>query len=445
MISMFHAPPTRRSAIAAILLAGAGTACRDVAFDFALSRHMTLDDIAERYVRLTLELAQHQPSLVETWLGPDDWRPGPRRPVAEIRKAIDEVAAALTGTRPAHDDLERHRYLDGQMRGLLTAARRLSGESMRLADEARAALGIDALNTDADTSTIAAAREELERRLPGGGPLHERHAAFRVRHALLPERVIPTFREAIKACRERVLRHVALPETERVELTIATGLGVEARAIYEGDFRTRVTLDTSGSVDLARLMWLAAHESYPGHHVQHVLADRDCIRARGWHERALHHVIGGHVFHAEGTAEAGAALLLHGDTFEDVCKELAPVAGVLPVVVADLVAVHRAVAALDILIPSIAQAYLDGEIGSAVAAERLTADALVADGPRFLSVIERQRTRLLAYPIGRRTVAAEMAAGPIDQDWRHLALIATTLTTADLNRKAPALSNRDER
>ena len=34
---------------------------------------MTLDTVAEGYVRVALQLAQHDPILVEVWRGPESW------------------------------------------------------------------------------------------------------------------------------------------------------------------------------------------------------------------------------------------------------------------------------------------------------------------------------------------------------------------------------------
>jgi hypothetical protein len=433
--------PSRRSAIAALLMAGAGVSCGDVKVDVAFSAaDPALDEPAERYVRLTLRLAQHQPSLVETWVGHGAWRPGWREPVAGTRKEIVEADAALARVSVLPEDRQRHRYLAGQFKALVTAARRLSGETMRFTDEAEAAFGItpraaterttpalDGTGPRDNASTVAAARAALEGRLAGRGALHERYAAFRQRHAVSDPRVLPAFLAALNACRARVLRHIRLPNTERVEVEVATGRGWEARAVYQGDFRTRVTIDNSGAIDLARLVWLAAHETYPGHHTQHVLADRVCVQERGWHERALHPAFGPHLLWSEGLAEAGAALLLDGEEYEDVCRETAPVAGVSPARLSELIAVHRAVAALDIAVPAIAQAYLDGEIGSEAAAARLAEDALVASPQQFLSIIERQRTRLLAYPVGRRLAVAAISGVAPERRWRGLTELATTL------------------
>jgi hypothetical protein len=311
---------------------------------------------------------------------------------------------------------------------------------MRFADEAEAAFGITLQaagersvptlvgTTPRDNAaTVAAARAGLEASLEGRGALADRYAAFRRRHAVSDTRVVPAFLAAVTACRTRVGRHISLPDTERVAAEAARDFGSEARAVYQGDFRTRIAIDVSGPIDLARLVWLAAHEAYPGHHTQHVLADGECVLVRGWRERALHPVFGPHLLWSEGLAEAGAALLLDGEVYEDVCREIAAAAAVPPRTVPDLVAVQRGVAALDIAVPRIAQEYLDGEIGSEAAAARLIEDALVTNPQGLLAVIERQRTRLLAYPVGRRLAIAEVFGVPAEQRWRRLTEMATTL------------------
>lgn len=420
----------RQSRRAALLTLGMGTlglACRTrtIADD-----ELSLDVIAERYVRLTLQLAQHQPSLVERWLGPSTWQPGPRRPVAELRAEITALQQVVDHAPSEGEFQPRATYLRRQIAALHLAARRLSGDSMTFAEEARAAFGDTAAQWLAHVRDSGPAREEarseLDRRLPGRGPLHERYAAFRKQHAVAPERVVPTLHRALEYCRARVQAHVSLPKTEQVQLNAQGVSGLEGRAVYQGELRSQVEIDTSGRLDLARAVWLVAHETYPGHHMQHVLCDQNLVEPHGWTERSLFPAFGLHLLMAEGAAESGTALLLDGSQFEAACHALAPTAGTAASAVEDLVAVHRAAAALDIVIVEVAQRFLDHDLNADSAAEMLRTEALVLDAQQFVSVIEHQRTRILAYPVGRRLVSRYVDVSDEDR-WQRLAQVATTL------------------
>jgi hypothetical protein len=414
--------PSRRTALTALGLATASAACQNFGF---YGPTATFDELAERYVTLTLATAQHQPSLVEARPGAKAQRAAPRRPVREILPEVGELTASLRDASFFAEKSHRWRYLEGQVRALDLAVRRLAGESTRLADEARQMLGTE-WPGPADATRVAAARAELEQRL-GGADLVARLAHHRRTRALAPERVLPAFVRAVQYCRERVRRVVVMPDGEQVEASEAHKMGVEARAEYRGNFTTAVAVDRDGGIDLARLVWLAAHEAYPGHHVQHVLADRDVHGTRGWVERGLAPAFGPHLFFSEGAAEAGAELLLEGDSFAEACHAMAAPAGIAGDTIDTAVAVHRAVAELDATIPTIAEAYLDGAISGELAKERLGAEALVADAAGMLSVIERQRSRVLAYPIGRRVVGRALADVPAESRWPRLAAIATHL------------------
>ena len=253
---------------------------------------------------------------------------------------------------------------------------------------------------------------------------------MRRRHAVRAEDVEAAFTAAIEACRVRVAPWVSLPPGERVTVSrvTETGAGAEARAISSGGMQTELRLDTHALPDIARLVWLAAHESYAGHHLQHVLAAGERARGSILVERQLEPVFGLHLLCAEGAAEAGASLLLEGSSFAELCRVVSRVAGLQAAAVDELVAIHRASLTLDLVIPQVAERYLDGDLGQAAAIERLATDGLVADAASFMTAVERQRTRLLAYPAGRRLVTQALGSGPPQQQWQRLSTIATTLS-----------------
>jgi len=387
--------------------------------------------LAERYLRLTLELARHQPSLVEAWLGRADQASGPRRPVAAIRAETSALLADLTPATTAtmSNDAVRLRYLAGQARALDAAAARLLGESATFADQAQRTFGVAV--PPRDGAALDALRTELSTMLPGRGSLAERHAGFRRAAAVAPDRVEAVFSAAVAWCRRAAGTHLPLPAGETLTTRAEDTAGWAAFSRPTGPRASELWVARGGGADAAHLLQLAAHEGTPGHHAQHVLAAATLVEGRGWTERLLHPGFGPHRLVAEGAAEAGAALLLPEDLRIRVLAEvLLPAAGQSPALAAPLVRVERRAAALDLEVAYIAADYLDTSLSGEAATARLRDDALVLDPAAMVGFIEKQRTHLLAYPLGRRLVAAALGDGPGPERWARFAEISTTLTLA---------------
>ena len=399
-----------------------------------------LDALATRYVRLTRQLAQHQPSLVEVWLGAPASL-GPRVPVPALRGAITALLADLRQERDAAtaahgaDDgagiagrLLRARYLVAQVTALDAAAGRLLGESQRFTDEAARVFAGHAL-PPRDPAAVDAWRRELAERLPGAGSLAERHAAFRRGAAVPAARVETVFRAAVDWCRAASRAVLPLPEGETIAFSEASTGTWAGLSRPTGPRTSELRVSRQGGADAAHLLQLAAHEGVPGHHAQHVLAAAWLVERHGWHERQLLPAFGPHLLMAEGAADAGADLLLPLATRERVAAEvLLPAAGLAASLAPTLVRVERLAAGLDSEVAAIAADYLDTTLSADAATTRLRDDALVLDPPGLLAFIEKQRTKMLAYPLGRRLVLGALAAVPESRRWARLGSVAATCT-----------------
>lgn len=396
-------------------LAGAAMLLAIGCADRPAGHSLSLDVIADRYLALTTALAQHDPSLVDHWIGPAPAPPGPRRPVAALKAGIDDlrrdVQQAAQDARSGRTviDHDRHAYLEAQADALDVAARRLLGESLPFDEEARLGLGLAPLALD--TAAAHAARAALDAELPGTAPLADRLAAFRAGFTIPADRRNEVMRLALDRCRAAVAGEVPLPADESIDLVFVGGLHWDAHAAYLGGHRTRVAINAGQALDLTRALRLACHEGYPGHHVQYVWTETVLIRDRGWQEFRLVPGFGRYLLIAEGAAEAGADLAMPRDRRLAAYREvLAPAAGLPAGDLERLVRVEDLMTPLEPVIGDIARDYLDNRINAAGAAARLTAEALVPDPEALLAFIERRRSRLLAYPAGRRLVGR--AAGP---------------------------------
>lgn len=405
-----------------------------------------LSSFAERYVSLVHALAKHQPSLVEEWRPADVSGAGARVPApplrataAALRADAERVLAPLTAptSTPAapvpanraveHDARARAQYLLGQIRAADVAAGRLIGERQRFSEEARIAFGHVA--PPRDVAALEAIRRELAERLEGSGPLAERHAAYRQALAVPRDRLEQVFQSAVDWCRDATRSTLPLPAGETMTTRTADDSGWAAFSRPSGPASSELWIARNGGSDAAQVLQLAAHEGTPGHHAQHVLATSVLVDGKHWIERTLTPAFGPHRLFAEGAAEAGAELLLPLAVRERVLAErLLPAAGQRPSLAAALARIERLVAALDLEVAYVAAEYLDGAMPSVEAADRLKHDALLLDPAGMVGFLEKQRSKVLAYPLGRRLVTAALGEGDAKSRWARFAAITTTLT-----------------
>ncbi len=362
----------------------------------------TLDAVAEGYVRVALQVAQHDPSLVESWRGPDGWRPGPRVPVAGLLDRIDGLRRDLEGLPPAGAPRARHDYLAGQLRALHFATRRLMGAAATLDDQARDEFGVSFGRVE--PARVAELHEAINQALAGPGPLAARVAAFKARTAVPAARRQAVMEAALAACRRASGAAVPLPATERATISFSHGLGWDGYARYLGGNRTDIAINGDGVLDLSRAVRLACHEGYPGHHVQYLLLDE-----LAWPELELTPAFGPHLLYAEGAAEVGADLAFSiGERVTLLRGELLPLAGLSADLAGTMVRVESLVGELVPVVTDVARQYLDGSLPRETALDRLRSEALLANPDGVLALIEKRRARALVYAEGRRLVYARM-------------------------------------
>jgi hypothetical protein len=374
--------------------------------------------LAEFYVRVALELAQHNPELVDGWRGPDDWRPGPRQPVAPLLAEIEAIQRELGGAATSGSSRDRRDYLTAQVGALHVTATRLLGRSDAFADEAKRALGITP--TPVNSSAIEHALGALDHELPGKGTLADRYAAFKRRLTIPTAQVEGVMRAALDVCRSATLSHISLPPDERVDLALVGGSPWDGYARYDGGHRTRIDINRDAALDVSRALRLACHEGYPGHHVQYLWIDDELVRKRQWLEFQLAPAFGRHLLLSEGAAEAGVDILFPDDTRAAVYRDtLLPAAGLRPSDAAQIVRIESLVTSLEPVISSIVAAYLDNSLTQAAAIERLRDEALLINPEAMLAFAERWRTRVLVYPEGRALVQ-RLIAGRGLEGLRHV-------------------------
>ena len=374
------------------------------------SKVTPMDRIAEDYVKLVLDVGQHDADYVDAYYGPPEWKAAAAKGKQPLPALATRATALLRqlDTMPAPSDEMlrlRRQYLARQLSSAGARLRMLQGERLTFDEESRALY--DAVAPTHPASHFEAIVARLEKRFPGDGPLVDRFEAYRRAFVIPKDRLDRVFRLAIDACRERTARHLTLPATETFTVEYVTGKTWSGYNWYQGGFRSLIQVNTDLPIYIDRAVDLACHEGYPGHHLYNALLEHHLVRDRGWIEFTVYPLFSPQSLIAEGTANYGIAVAFPGEQrlrFErDV---LFSAAGLDPARAGEYYEVQALTEQLSYAGNEAARQYLDGRIDAAAAASWLEKYALMAR-PRAeqrVRFMDQYRSYVINYNLGKDMV-----------------------------------------
>ena len=354
---------------------------------------LPMNTIAERYVKLVLAVGQHDADYVDAFYGPAEWKTEAQRrklPLPEIGATAERLIADIPALTDAdrRDELLvlRREYLRRQLEALRTRVRMLQGARLTFDEESQALY--DAVAPLHPESYFAEALKEIDRLLPGDGPLVDRYDAFRQKFIIPSNRLARVFDRAIAECRTRTLPHVQLPQTETFTVEYVTNKPWSGYNWYQGNYRSLIQVNTDLPIYIDRAVDLACHEGYPGHHVYNALLEKNLVRDRGWVEFTIYPLFSPQSLIAEGTANYGIEVAFPADERSAFERDvLYPEAGLDPKQAAAYALVQTLVEKLAYAGNEAARKYLNG------AFDRKQATAWLAQYAMTSPVRAEQRTR----------------------------------------------------
>jgi hypothetical protein len=370
-----------------------------------------MNHIAESYVRLTLALGEHDPSYVDAYYGPPEWREQAKalkQSLDSIRVEVDALQRDLAKTHPdTADSLAplRHEYLAKQLRAMKGRLEFLDGKRVPFDEES--AILYDAVAPTLREQHFKEVVARLDRELPGKGPVPDRFEAFRARFTIPRERLDTVFRTAIAECRARTARYIQLPPDESFTVEYVTDKPWSGYNWYQGGYRSVIQVNTDLPIFIDRAVDLACHEGYPGHHVYNLLLERGLVRNRGWKEFTVYALFSPQSLIAEGSANHGITMAFPDDERVQFERErLFPVAGLDPAGAERYYRVMALQKQLAYAGNEAARKYLNGQIDSAAAAHWLTSYALMepARARQRVRFFDTYRSYVINYKLGEDLV-----------------------------------------
>jgi hypothetical protein len=271
-----------------------------------------MDDVARKYVLLGLRLERHVEGFVDSYIGPAALRDEAEAMAAtagQLAGEAEALADEVDGLPAAEDDERRRRdWLKAQLRAIGALARQASGDEIGYLDLVEQLFGVRVAATDEEH--VAALRERLDAALPGRGSLSARYAHFTDALRVPAQRTMDVMRASTERFRRASRRDFDVPEAEAIDWGEARDVPWGAEARFRGNGRSLIRLNLDLPRDVPTIAYLASHEAYPGHHLDHITKEQTLVRQRHRGEATLRTMNTPESMLAEGLADVAREVVM---------------------------------------------------------------------------------------------------------------------------------------
>lgn len=368
---------------------------------------MSLNPLAEQYVKLVLGIGLHHPHYVDAYYGPSDWQPTTKEPLEAIQQQVTELVDTLKKTTPSESETLRYTFLIKQSESILTFINVISGNAPKFDEESLALY--DAISPNKTESEFDNVLLELENLVPGDGSLSERMVAFNAQFEIPKSKLDDVFKAAVARSREITKQFIPLADNENFQLEYVTDQIWSGYNWYKGDNFSLIQMNTDFPIYISRAVDLAAHEGYPGHHVFNSLMEKHLVNEKGWMEYCVYPLFSPMSLLAEGSANYGIEVVFPKPERMVFEKEVLFVLAGLDVSQAErYYQVQTLMQKLSYADNMVAKRLLDGEISEQHAVDLLVKYTLVskARATQRLGFIKANRAYVLNYNLGQDIVKA---------------------------------------
>ncbi|HEX2756361.1 MAG TPA: hypothetical protein VHM48_12905 [Candidatus Limnocylindrales bacterium] len=284
------------------------------------------DPVARDYLLLALRLDQHIPGLVDGFYGPAELKA--QADVEDLRqpaRLVEDAAQLLQRIRAEVVEPARRDWLTAQVVALRTQAEALAGHGLPYFEYVERCFAWRPVRRDEAVFEEAAAT--IDALLPGPEPLAHRLAAWDDRFIVAPDRLTDVLAWLAARFRARSERLFGLPDGEDVRIRLVTKQPWTGYNWYDGGRQSRFDLNTDLPNRVAELIHVAAHETYPGHHLEHAWKEAELVDRLHRLEASILLINTPECLISEGLADLGQRFASPPDEEADLLMELYRLAG----------------------------------------------------------------------------------------------------------------------
>ncbi len=370
----------------------------------------TLDDLARKYVALARDLGDRDPDSLDFYAG-SDALPAKTNTAPGDASLHDRAVALRTALSGIPEDSSRKVMLLGQADAIVLRTEQLQGKNRPFDDESRIYFGVvESPDTD------AAARQAIRAKIATlvGGPANSAAAytKYDAQFAVPADHVPAVMKAALEQCRAMTVAHMALPASEHVDVEYVSHKPWSAFSRYKGGAHSVIQVNMDYPLTADRILNLACHEGYPGHHVFNSMRDQALAGLAQHAEFKVQPTFSPQSYVSEAAASYAPSMIPDSERLHIERDILFPLSGIKSVPdVGRYLEVQKLIDQLHSVEPSIAREYLDGHLEFARASDALEREMLMQHGETALLYLNEYRSYVLAYTLGSDDVRAMIEAG----------------------------------
>ena len=401
----------------------------------------SLDDIANQYVKLGLEIGQYDKDFVDAYYGPQQWKPEDNTDGSLPYEELKWQTTSLIHQLNAIDDmgfseleLLRYQFLNKQLQAIRTKLDMISGkrypfdvESLRL---------YDVVAPHVEMSYYDSLLAILDNIVPGEGELSNRYADYSKAFIIADDKLDTVFNAAINEARQRVSQHIQLPENESFEIEYVNDKPWSGYNWFKGNAHSLIQINRDFPIYIKRAIELACHEGYPGHHLFNTMLEQKLVIEQGWSEYQIYPLFSPQSFIAEGSANYGIEVVFTPEERLDFEKNvLFPLAGIDTSLVEEYYIIQGLRKKLKNADIDIARAYINMKIDKEMTVSLLNKylQYSPSKAAQRLNFYDKYRSYVINYTLGeefiRNRITNELGEGNGDK-WSLFNEILTTPRTA---------------
>lgn len=372
----------------------------------------TFNKVAEDYVRLGLTIGEYDGDFVDAYYGPDKLKPTVVKsasfPKDSLLNAVNNLQVRLqpyTTQTTEPSQATRAKWLKAQLTAFTCRIKMFSGETVSFNQQCKELFGVDV--PDYSEDYFRSLQNQLNTVLPGEGSISNRYQEFAKRFIIPKEKLDTLLIVTIAESKKRTKQYFTLPPGEDFKIEYVTGKPWSGYNWYKGNYKSVIQFNTDMTSYIDRVIDIASHEGYPGHHVYNSGLEKELYHDIGWVEVSLYPLFSPQSLIAEGSANYGIEMAFPGKDRMNFAKHL-----LYDIAKVDTTGLSTYFTALSIkgklqhTRTEVARRLLDNKMTESDATRWLMEYALYneKDAVRYISFIKKYQAYVINYTFGMELV-----------------------------------------